>query len=181
MTRSSREKGLILVNTGNGKGKTTAALGTALRAAGYGKKVIMIQFLKGTIKSGELFAAEKLAPLLTIIPAGAGFYKIRGDIASEDEHRAAARQALETAREAIRSGGYFLVILDEVSVAVKLGLITLSDLLELIDSKPPAMHLFITGRNAHKKVKERAHLVTEFRHVKHPFDQGIYARKGIDF
>lgn len=181
MTKKERGGGLVLVNTGNGKGKTTAALGTALRAAGYGKKCIMIQFLKGTIKSGELAAAEKLAPYFEILPAGAGFYKIRGDVATEDEHRAAARGALEKAREAIRSGGYFLVILDEASVAVKLGLIGLDDLLELIDTKPPELHLFITGRNAHKKVKERAHLVTEFRHIKHPFDQGIYARKGIDF
>ena len=177
----NQNRGLILINTGNGKGKTTAALGTAFRACGYGKKVIMIQFIKGTIKSGEETAIKKLHPLFELIPAGRGFYKIRGDSATEDEHRAAARNAMCLAREAIHSNKYFLVILDEISVALKLKLIALKDVLELIDSKPPKLHLFITGRNAHKSVKARADMITEFHSIRHPFDKGLYARKGIDF
>lgn len=179
--KKSKERGLVLVNTGNGKGKTTAALGTAIRACGYGKKVIMIQFIKGTIKSGEIIAAEKLFPLLTIVPVGRGFYKIRGDIATESEHYNAAQEALNLAKKAIHSGKYFLVILDEINVAIKLKLVALDDVLELIDTKPLEVHLFLTGRGAHKEIKKRANLVTEMRTIKHPYDAGITAQKGIDY
>lgn len=179
--KKNNRRGLILVNTGNGKGKTTAALGTGIRACGYGKKVLMIQFIKGTIKSGELAAAEKLFPLMTIVPAGRGFYKIRGDAATEGEHRLAAEEAMNLARTAMHSGKYFLIILDEINVAVKLKLINLHDVLKLIDTKPPHVHLFLTGQSAHKEIKKRADLITEMRSVRHPFDTGIPAQKGIDY
>ena len=176
-----RQTGLIIVYTGNGKGKTTAALGTALRACGYGKKVLMIQFLKGTIQSGELHAAKKLAALLEIIPAGRGYYKIKGDAATEEDHKSAAQNALRLAHKALKSKKYFLVILDEVNVALKLKLIAVQDILNLLDKKPAKLHLILTGRNAHRLIRECADLVTEFRNVKHPFDEGITAQMGIDF
>ncbi|HKY33870.1 MAG TPA: cob(I)yrinic acid a,c-diamide adenosyltransferase [Candidatus Polarisedimenticolia bacterium] len=173
--------GLIMVNTGNGKGKTTAALGTALRACGYGHKVLMIQFVKGPWKSGEQIAAARLSPEFELIKTGRGFFKIMGDRLPEEEHKEAARLGLELARERIASGGYRLVILDEINNAVSDGLLPVEPVLALLDAKPPELHLILTGRNAHPEVLRRAHLVTEMTEVKHPFQQGILAQKGIDF
>ena len=173
--------GLIIVNTGNGKGKTTAALGTGLRACGYGHKVLMIQFVKGPWKSGEQKAIKKLAPNFELVKTGKGFFKIMGDRLPEDEHKEAARLGLEFAKEKIASGEYDLVILDEINNAVADGLLTVEPLLELLDSKPYTQHIILTGRNAHPEVIRRAHLVTEMAEVKHPYQQGILAQKGIDF
>jgi len=173
--------GLIMVNTGDGKGKTTAALGTALRACGYGHRVLMIQFVKGPWKSGEQAAAARLAPEFELIKTGKGFFKIMGDRLPEDEHREAARLGLELARERIQSGTYDLVILDEINNAVADGLLPIEPVLELLDTKPYETHVILTGRNAHPEVIERAHLVTEMTEVKHPYKQGIMAQKGIDF
>lgn len=173
--------GLVIVNTGDGKGKTTAALGTALRACGYGLRVIMIQFIKGPWKSGEHVSAARLAPELEIIRAGRGFYKIMGDRLPEEVHRQAAAEGLRLAAEKLDSGACDVLILDEIHNAVSDGLLAVEDLLSLIDRKPPLMHLILTGRNAHPDVLERAHMVTEMREVKHPYRQGILAQKGIDF
>ncbi len=173
--------GLIMVNTGDGKGKTTAALGTALRACGYGHKVLMIQFVKGPWKSGEQLAAARLAPEFELVKTGKGFFRIMGDRLPEDEHREAARLGLEFAREKILSGAYDLVILDEINNAVADGLLPIEPVLELLDAKPYETHVILTGRNAHPRVIERAHLVTEMTEVKHPYKQGILAQKGIDF
>src|SRR5262245_23799266 len=169
--------GLIIVNTGNGKGKTTAALGTALRACGYGQRVLMIQFVKGPWKSGEQLIAPRLAPEFELIKTGKGFFKIMGDRLPEDEHREAAGLGLELARERIHSGQYSLVILDEINNAIADGLLPVEPLLELIDGKPYRLHLILTGRNAHPEVLKRAHLVTEMTEVKHPYQQGILAQK----
>lgn len=173
--------GLVMVNTGDGKGKTTAALGTAVRACGYGMKVAMIQFIKGPWKSGEQVSVERLAPELEFIKAGKGFYKIMGDRLPEEVHRKAADEGYRLAEEKILSGAYDLVVLDEINNAVHDGLLTIEQVLSLVDRKPPHVHLILTGRNAHEALVERAHLVTEMREVKHPYRQGILAQKGIDF
>jgi cob(I)alamin adenosyltransferase len=173
--------GLVIVNTGNGKGKTTAALGTALRACGYGQKVLMIQFVKGPWKSGEQLAAGRLAPEFELVKTGKGFFKIMNDRLPEAEHKEAARLGLELAKEKVLSGAYDLIILDEINNAIADGLLPVESLLELLDVRPETLHIIITGRNAHPKVIERAHLVTEMTEIKHPYAQGILAQKGIDF
>jgi cob(I)alamin adenosyltransferase len=174
------KRGLVLVNTGDGKGKTTAALGTALRAVGYGHQVLIIQFIKGTWHYGELDAIARL-PEITLVRAGKGFYKIVDDHFTEEEHRRAAAEGLAFARQSIAANRHALVILDEINVAVSLGLLAVADALELIDLKPPAMSLILTGRDAHPDVIARADTVTEMREIKHAFQQGILAIKGIDF
>ncbi|MBI3447474.1 MAG: cob(I)yrinic acid a,c-diamide adenosyltransferase [Acidobacteria bacterium] len=173
--------GLVIVNTGNGKGKTTAALGTALRACGYGLKVVMIQFIKGPWKTGEQVSAARLAPEFELIKAGKGFYRIMGDRIPEEVHRKAAAEGFALAEEKVRSGAYDIVILDEINNAVSDGLLSIEQVLDLVDRKPPELHLVLTGRAAHERLIERAHMVTEMREVKHPYQQGILAQKGIDF
>lgn len=175
-----KKKGLILVNTGEGKGKTTASLGMALRAWGQGMKVLVIQFVKGGWKYGELKAAEKLGPNFEIRPMGEGFIK-KTDGKSLDEHKHAAREALAAAREEIASGKYDLIILDEVLYAIHYGLIALDDVLALLDQKPEHLHLVLTGRNAPPEIIERADTVTGMQEIKHPYKQGIPAQKGIEF
>ena len=178
---AEKKVGLIIVNTGDGKGKTTAALGTALRACGYGQRVLMIQFVKGPWKSGEQMIAPKLAPHFELVKTGKGFFKIMGDRLPEDEHREAARLGLAFAREKVLSGQYDLIILDEINNAISDGLLPVEPLLEILDARPYALHIILTGRNAHPEVLERAHLVTEMKEIKHPYRQGILAQKGIDF
>jgi cob(I)alamin adenosyltransferase len=176
----NQDRGLILIFTGNGKGKTTAALGTALRAVGYGHRVAIVQFIKGTWHYGELDAVARI-PEIELHRSGAGFYKIMGDQLPEEVHRQAARQGLELAREKMQSGRYQLVILDEINNAVHTGLLRVEDVLGLLDDKPETLSLILTGRDAKPEVMERADLVTEMREIKHPFQQGILARKGIDY
>lgn len=176
----TKRKGLILVNTGNGKGKTTAALGMALRAWGQGMKVLILQFIKGGWKYGELKAAEKLGPYFEIRQMGEGFIK-GADDRSLDEHRHAAQQALEAAGTEIASGRYDLIILDEVLYAIHYGLLGLENVLDLLGQKPGNLHLVLTGRNAPPEIIERADLVTEMCEVKHPFTRGIAAQKGIEY
>ncbi len=174
-------KGLVLVLTGEGKGKTTSCLGMAVRAVGYGMRVAMIQFIKGSLHYGELDGAKRLAPEFELIPMGKGFVGIRGDSLPFAEHAAAAAKALETARKKMRSGKYDVIILDEVNVALHLELLELADVVSLIREKPPDVHLLLSGRHAHEEVIRLAHLVTEMRNIKHPFEQGIEAEKGIDY
>lgn len=173
--------GFIIVYTGNGKGKTTAALGMALRAIGRGWRVLMIQFMKGTWHYAELDAAKRLAPDLEIIPMGKGFYKILDDHYTDEEHRAAARAALEFAHGKMLSNQYDLLILDEINNAVSTGLLPLADLLKFLEDKPSDFNLVLTGRGAPPELIERADLVTEMREIKHPYQKGIFAQKGIDF
>ncbi|MDD4334739.1 MAG: cob(I)yrinic acid a,c-diamide adenosyltransferase [Desulfotomaculaceae bacterium] len=175
-----RKKGLILVNTGNGKGKTTAALGMALRAWGQGMKVLVLQFIKGGWKYGELKAAEKLGPNFEIRQMGEGFIKGPGD-QSLEEHRHAAVKALAAAKTEISSGKYDLIILDEILYAINYGLVALPDTLELMAKKPEDLHLVLTGRNVPPEIVERADLVTEMREIKHHYNKGIPAQKGIEF
>ena len=174
-------RGLVVVLTGDGKGKTTSCLGMAVRAVGYGMKVLMVQFIKGSLHYGELDGAKRLRPEFELIPMGKGFVGIMGDTLPFSEHAAAAKKALETARKKMLSGTCDVLILDEVNVALKLGLVELADVIALIEARPEKVHLILSGRHAHEEVVRRAHLVTEMTEVKHPFQQGILAQKGIDF
>ncbi|MGE5140065.1 MAG: cob(I)yrinic acid a,c-diamide adenosyltransferase [Rudaea sp.] len=173
--------GLVIVYTGDGKGKTTAALGVAFRAVGRGWKVIMVQFGKGSWHYAELDTVKRLEPDFEIIPTGKGFYKILDDRFSEEEHREAAQAGLALAREKMLSGDYDLVILDEVNGTVKAGLLSVAQVLELIEDKPQDVTLVLTGRYAAQELIDRADLVTEMREIKHPYQKGILAQKGIDY
>lgn len=177
-------KGLIIVHTGNGKGKTTAALGLALRAWGDGLRVLILQFIKGGWKYGELYAIETLAKAdgrIRVEQCGLGFTRRHQDEEEEQKHREAAEAALDLARAAITSGDWDLIVLDEINYAVKFGLIKESEMLGLLDGKPPELHLVLTGREAAAALIERADLVTEMREIKHPYQQGIKAQRGIEF
>lgn len=177
---AEQRNGLILVNTGDGKGKTTAALGMAFRAWGQGMKVLVLQFIKGGWKYGELKAAEKLGPNFEMRQMGEGFIKGPGD-QSLEEHRHAAAEALEAAKTEISSGKYDLIILDEILYAIHYGLVALDDALELMAKKPDRLHLVLTGRNAPPEIIEQADLVTEMKEIKHHYNKGIPAQKGIEF
>ena len=172
------KKGLIQVYTGDGKGKTTAALGLALRAVGHGMKVLMIQFMKGSSEIGEVKAAQKLAPYLTIVPMGRGTFVSKDNPHPEDIK--IAREGLLLSQKAIQNKEYDVVILDEINVAIEYGLISISDLLQLLDSKPKEVEIVLTGRNARPELLEKADLVTEMVKRKHYFDEGVPARKGME-
>ena len=172
------EQGQIQVYTGNGKGKTTAALGLALRACGRGLRVLMIQFMKGGGPYGEHAAAEKLAPLLTIIPTGRPGWVRRPNPDPEDIRL--AQDALILARTALFGGDYDLVILDEINGAVSFGLVAVEELLDLMRAKPPTVELVLTGRDAHEEIIAAADLVTEMREIKHYYRTGVPSREGIE-
>ncbi|MCL4393911.1 MAG: cob(I)yrinic acid a,c-diamide adenosyltransferase [Chloroflexi bacterium] len=174
-------RGFVIVYTGDGKGKTTAALGMAMRALGRGWRVLMVQFMKGTWHYAELDTAKRLAPDFEIVPMGKGFYRILDDRYTEEDHRSAARAALQFARAKMESGEYDLLILDEVNNAVSTGLLPVEQVLQFIDAKPADFNLVLTGRGAPQELIDRADLVTEMREVKHPYQKGILAQKGIDF
>lgn len=174
-------RGLVVIYTGNGKGKTTAAMGLALRAAGYGRRVLVVQFVK-TWFTGEKGGFEFL-PNVEFIQAGKGFYKILGDALPEREHIEAAEQALALAQERISSGRYDVVVLDEIIGTITGGLLPLDPVVALIDEKPSNLDLVLTGHKAKElpALLERADLITEMVKIKHPYDQGILAKKTIDY
>jgi cob(I)alamin adenosyltransferase len=175
------DKGLVVVYTGEGKGKTTAAMGLALRAAGYGRKVLIIQFVK-TWFTGEKGGFE-LIPNVEFIQAGKGFYKILGDKLPEEEHVEAAEAAFDLAKAKIGSGEYDVVVLDEIIGSVTGGLLKLRPVLELVDGKPEQLDLVLTGHRGEElpELLERADLITEMVKRKHPYDSGILAKKTIDY
>ena len=175
------QKGLVIVYTGGGKGKTSAALGLVLRAVGYNHKVCMVQFVKGSWHFGELDSAKRLAPEFEMITAGKGFVGILDDKSPREEHVKAANDTLVISREKIMSGKYNVVILDEINYAIQLELLKLDDVIDLIKSKPAELDLVLTGNHATKEVIELADLVTEMKEIKHPFKSGLKAKKGIDF
>lgn len=175
------ERGLVIVYTGNGKGKTTAALGIALRATGYGKKICMIQFIKGSWHYGEMDSSKRLEPEFEMIAVGKGFIGIIDDKYPKQEHEKIAGEAIKISQEKIQSGKYDIVILDEINYAVKLGLIKLEDVINLIKSKPVNLDLVLTGNHVKDEIVDLADLVTEMKEIKHPFKSGIKAKKGIDF
>lgn len=173
--------GLVIVYTGNGKGKTTAALGMALRAVGYNYKICMIQFIKGSWHYGEMTSSSRLEPEFELIAIGKGFVGIIDDKSPREEHKKIAQEALRLSREKTESEKYDIIILDEINYAINLGLIKLEDVLDLIKNKPEKLNLVLTGNHAKKEIIEIADLVTEMREIKHPFKSGIKAKKGIDF
>ncbi|ANA41039.1 MULTISPECIES: cob(I)yrinic acid a,c-diamide adenosyltransferase [Geobacter] len=172
------EYGLVQVYTGNGKGKTTASLGLALRAVGRGMRVCMIQFIKGGGPYGEHMAAAKFSPLLTIHQTGRDTWLFRDNLDPEDVR--IARESLDLGRQVLTGGAYDLVILDEINGAAWFGLISADDILALISRKPPQVELVLTGRNADSRVIDAADLVTEMVEVKHYYQQGVQARIGIE-
>lgn len=174
----SLTEGKVQVYTGNGKGKTTAALGLALRAVGRGLKVCMVQFIKGGGEYGEHLAAERLAPLLTIHQTGRDCWIYKDRLDPQDV--AIARGTLNLARETLTGGEYDLVILDEINGAAWFGLITVEDILALIKQRPEQVELVLTGRSADPRVVEAADLVTEMVEVKHYYQAGVPARTGIE-
>jgi len=176
-----KKVGLIVVITGYGKGKTTSALGMALRAVGHGMKVCIIHFVKGDMYSGELDGIKRLAPNVELHLTGKGFCGIYGNPYPYREHRANAQEAIKLAKEKMLSGNFDILILDEINNAIKLKLVDLPQVLDMIENKPPQMHLILTGRDAHPEVIERAHTVSEVREVKHAYRQGIEPQKGIDY
>lgn len=176
------QKGLIIVFTGDGKGKTSSALGIALRSCGHNMRVSMIQFVKSVTNSGEELAAQRLKPEFEMLTAGRGFVNIAGDNVSLPEHQRAAEEAFALAQRRITSGYWDVVILDEINVAVGLGLLDVSNVLALLRSKPQKLHVVLTGRDAHADIIALADLVTEMRSLKHPYDDhGMDAQQGIDY
>lgn len=188
--RRRRGPGLVIVHTGDGKGKTTAALGLAVRAAGQGLRVLILQFLKGDWKYGELDALPRIG--VEIRQMGLGFTWLKHH--TPDEHRAAIRAAWETVLAEARSGRWDMLILDEINYVLGLGerpddggrvpiedILPLSEVVEFLRNKPPALHLVLTGRGAKPEIVEVADLVTEMRMIKHPYQQGRRATRGIEF
>lgn len=173
------QNGLVLVFTGNGKGKTTAALGLALRAWGHDMKVLILQFIKSQ-QCGEHLAAERMYPGLEIRPLGLGFINFN-DPADVARQQQAAREALAEVKRAMKSGEYRLLILDEIIYALKYNLVGLADVLNLIRQKPDDLHLVLTGRDAPPEIIGLADLVTEMKEIKHPFKEGIPAQEGIEY
>ena len=175
------KKGLVIVYTGNGKGKTTSALGIAFRASGYKMRTAMIQFVKGAMYSGEVESSKMLSPYLDIYPMGKGFVGSEHNKALFYKHARAADTALQLVRDKMLSNDYQIIICDEINNAVKLKLIDVKNVIDLINSKPVLTHLILTGRDADVRVMGMADLVTEMCEVKHPFKKGINAQKGIDY
>ena len=174
-------QGLLLVYTGDGKGKTTAALGMCVRAVGYNWRVCVIQFVKGTWKYGELKGIKRLEPNVEMHVIGEGFVGILDDTKEFVEHQEAARKGIELAIKKIKSGEFRLVILDEINVALDLGLVSEDDVRAVLKARGERQHLVFTGRGAAEWVKETADLVTEMVEIKHPYQKGVLAQKGIDW
>lgn len=172
------KKGLVQVYTGDGKGKTSAAFGLALRAIGRGLKVYIIQFIKGGFDYGELYIIDKL-PNLKLKAFGRGKFVTHQP--PEKVDIAFAEEAFQLADKVVKSGDYDMVILDEINVALNLKLISLKEVLELIRNKPKHVELVLTGRYAPNEIIEIADLVTEMKEIKHPYRKGCQARKGIDY
>jgi len=175
------EDGLVIVYTGGGKGKTTAALGMALRAVGYGHKVCMIQFIKGSWHYGEMDSSKKLAPEFELVAIGKGFVGILDDTSPKEDHEKYAEEAIKVCKDKILSEKYDLIILDEINYAVNLSLINIKNVVDLIKLKPKKLDLVLTGNHAKEEILKLADLVTEMKEIKHPFQSGIKAKKGIDF
>ncbi len=177
-------RGLILINTGNGKGKTTAALGMALRAFGNGQKVLILQFIKGAWKYGELKAIEKLGEGIEIRQLGDGFVRHNKENANDEDfakHREKALAAWDEVRREVMSDKWDLIILDEVNYAIGFGLLETEWVVELLQRKPERLNMVLTGRNARPELVEMADTVTEMNPIKHAYQKGIRARRGIEY
>ena len=178
------ERGLILVNTGNGKGKTTAALGVALRAVGQGLKVLILQFIKSGNGYGELAGLAKLGEQVEIRSMGKGFIYYKRDEVGEAElarHKEAAQEAWHTLVEEVNSNRWDLIIMDEINNAINYELIDVNSVVDMLKHKPERLHVILTGRYAKPEIVDIADTVTEMKVVKHAYEKGIKAAKGIEF
>ena len=173
-------KGLLLINTGPGKGKTTAAMGTALRAVGNGMKVLMLQFLKGSWHYGELDAVQAFGGNFVMRQRGRGFVKVGGAETDPEDVRL-VEEAWAEAREAIYSGEWDMVVLDEINYAIHYKMLDAAVVAEALRGRPEMVHVILTGRNAHPLLVELADTVTEMREVKHAYTKGIEAQRGIEY
>lgn len=173
--------GLVVVITGNGKGKTTSAMGMVLRASGHGFKSCIIQFMKGDLYTGEWDGVKRLDGLVELHATGMGFCGIQGNTYTHAEHRASAQVAIELATEKLVSGDYEVIVLDEINNALKLKLVDLEQVLGLIKAKPTLVHMVLTGRNAQPEVIELADTVSEVCEVKHAYQKDIEPQPGIDY
>jgi cob(I)alamin adenosyltransferase len=175
--RAGRRQALVIVLTGQGKGKTTAALGVVLRAWGRGMKAVVLQFVKArTSNYGENRAAKKLG--IEMIPLGEGFTWLSKDV---EKDKTTARECWEVARQKIGSGQYDIVVLDEITYPMSYGWITVEEVIDALRRRPQGLHVIITGRDAPQELIDFADLVTEMREVKHPYEKGLKAQAGIDF
>lgn len=173
----SDTRGLVVVYTGNGKGKTTAALGVAFRALGRDLKVGVVQFIKGKWKTGERAFAERL-PQLDFHVMGLGFTWESDDLSRD---KRAAEQAWQVSRKLILDGAHAIVVLDELTYVLNYGFVSVDEVLEVLRARPPHVHVIVTGRNAPEALVAAADLVTEMQSVKHPFASGVRAQPGLDF
>lgn len=172
---------MILLITGNGKGKTTSGIGQGVRAVGDGKRVLMVQFIKGPWRSGEDDAQMLLRPYFRIVKTGLGFVGILGDTLPREDHAHAARDGLAYARAEMASGRWDVLILDEVNNAIHLELLDVADVVELVRALPEGMDLVLTGRDARQELIDLADIVSEVREIKHPYQQGVKGTKGIEW
>jgi cob(I)alamin adenosyltransferase len=173
-------KGIIIVNTGPGKGKTTAAMGTALRAVGQGMKVLMLQFLKGSWHYGELDAVKAFGDRFVMKQRGRGFVKVGGAETDPEDIRM-VEEAWAEAEKAILSGDWDLVVLDEINYAISYGMLDPNKVAEALKKRPEMVHVILTGRNAHPTITDLADTVTEMRQVKHAYEKGVQAQRGIEY
>ena len=177
---TDERKGLIIVNTGAGKGKTTAAMGTGLRAVGVGMKVLMLQFLKGSWHYGELDAVKSFGENFIMKQLGRGFVKVGGAETDPEDIRM-VEEAWAEAESAILSGQWDLVILDEINYAISYGMLDPQKVVDALKRRPEMVHVILTGRNAHASIIELADTVTEMKEVKHAYQRGIMAQRGIEY
>jgi cob(I)alamin adenosyltransferase len=179
-TRNESRRGLVLINTGPGKGKTTAAMGTALRAVGNGMRVLMLQFLKGSWHYGELDAVKSFGDDFVMKQLGRGFVKVGGAETDPEDIRM-VEAAWDEARQAILSGDWDMVVLDEINYAIGYGMLDPAKVVETLKQRPEMVHVILTGRNAHPDLVAIADTVTEMRQVKHAYENGILAQRGIEY
>jgi len=176
-----KKHGLVVVLTGNGKGKTTSAMGMVLRAVGHGLSVCVIQFMKGDLYSGEWDGVKRLGAQVDFHSTGKGFCGIQGNPYPHSEHRKNAQEALKLVDQKMLSGDYDIVILDEINNALQLKLVDLDQVLAILDKKPPLLHLVMTGRDAHEEVIERADTASRVEEIKHAYRKDIEPQPGIDY
>jgi cob(I)alamin adenosyltransferase len=175
------KKGLVVVITGYGKGKTTTALGIMVRACGHNMRVCIIQFMKGDLYAGEWDGIKKMDCQVELISTGKGFCGIQGNPYTHEEHRKNAQDAIALAQQKMESDRFDILILDEINNALKLRLVDLEQVLDIIKHKPALMHLVLTGRDAHPQVIDLADTVSEIKEVKHAYRKGIEPQPGIDY
>ena len=175
------KRGLVVVLTGYGKGKTTSAMGMVLRAAGHGMNICVIQFMKGDLYSGEWDGVKLLGDQVDFTSTGKGFCGIQGNPYSHAEHRANAQDAIKLVHQKIESGAFDVLILDEINNALHLKLVDLDQVVSILNKKPPNLHLVLTGRDAHTEVIDRADTVSEVCEIKHAYRKDIEPQPGIDY